>query len=54
MGVGEGSAVEIDANGEELLLRKRSYDLDELIAQMSEDCKHAEQDRGPPGGAEEW
>ena len=53
-GVGEGSAIEIDAKGEELLLRKRSYDLNDLIGEMSEDRRHPEQDWGPPLGAEEW
>ena len=53
-GVGEGTAIEIDATGKELLLRKRSYDLDELIAQIPEDRKYPEQNWGPPLGAEEW
>ena len=52
-GVGEGSAIEIDAEGEQLRLRKRTYDLNDLIAEMSESRRHPEQDWGPPLGAEE-
>ena len=53
-GVGEGSAIEIDSMGEELHLRKRNFDLKDLIAEMSHDRQHSEQDWGPPRGAEEW
>ena len=53
-GIGEGSAIEIDAIGEELRLRKRNFDLNELITEMSEDRKHPEHEWGSPVGAEEW
>ena len=53
-GVREGSAIEIDLQGEELHLRKRNFDLNQLIAAMSPDRTHPEQDWGPPQGAEEW
>ena len=52
-GIGEGTAIEFDPQGEKLLLRKREYDLDDLISQMSGDREHPEQDWGPPAGAEE-
>ena len=53
-GVSEGSAIEFYPRGEELLLRRRTYDLDDLIAAMPKDRQHPEQDWGPRQGAEEW
>lgn len=53
-GVEEGSPVEIIAQGECILLRKRRYDLDALIAEMSPDRQHPEIDWGRPEGAEVW
>ena len=37
-----------------ILLRKRRYDLDALIAEMSPDRQHPEIDWGRPEGAEVW
>lgn len=33
---------------------KSQYDLAEMLAQISADNLHAEQDFGPPQGGEEW
>ncbi|MYB17049.1 MAG: AbrB/MazE/SpoVT family DNA-binding domain-containing protein [Chloroflexi bacterium] len=53
-GVGEGSAIEIDPKGEELHLRKRNFDLNDLIKEMSRNRQHPEEEWGPPLGEEEW
>ena len=53
-GVREGSAVELVSRGEEVVIRKKRYDLDEMLARVSPDNLHAEADFGPPAGREEW
>ncbi len=53
-GVQEGSAIEIVADGDEVILRKKSYDLSEMLAQVTEENLHVEQDFGPPQGKEVW
>ncbi len=53
-GVQEGSAIEIVPRGDQVVLRKRSYDLASMLAQMSPDNLHSEQDSGPAQGNEEW
>ena len=53
-GVQEGSAIEIVPQGDQVVLRKRSYDLVGMLAQMSPDNLHPEQDSGPAQGNEEW
>ncbi|MYI82074.1 MAG: AbrB/MazE/SpoVT family DNA-binding domain-containing protein [Chloroflexi bacterium] len=53
-GVHEGSAIEIDSRGDEVVLRKRKYDLAELVSQLHPDNQHAEQDWGAPQGDEAW
>ena len=53
-GVQEGSAIEIVSDGDEIILRKKSYDLSEMLAQVTDDNLHAEQDFGPAQGKEVW
>ena len=53
-GVHEGSAIEIVPHGDEVVLRKKKYDLEELVAQMNPDNQHPEQDWGEPQGDEAW
>ena len=53
-GVQEGSAIEIVPEGDTLLLRKQSYDLDGLLAQITPENVHGEQDTGAPQGNEIW
>lgn len=53
-GVHEGSAIEIVASGDEVVLRKRKYDLADLVARMRPEHQHPEQDWGAPQGEEVW
>ena len=53
-GVSEGAAIEMDARGEQVVMRKRNYDLDDLLAQVTPDNLHPEQDTGDAQGKEEW
>jgi antitoxin MazE len=53
-GVREGSAIEIISRGEQLVLRKRTYNLADMLAQVTADNLHSEFDTGPALGNEEW
>ena len=53
-GVQEGSAIEIIPRGDHVILRKESYDLGEMLAQVTADNLHSEQDAGPAQGNEAW
>ena len=53
-GVQEGSAIELVPQGDHVLLRKRSYDLASMLAQVTPGNVHTEQDSGPARGNEEW
>ena len=53
-GVQEGSAIEIIPRGDHVILRKECYDLGELLAQVTADNLHSEQDTGPAQGNEQW
>ena len=53
-GVREGSAIEIISRGEQLVLRKRTYNLADMLAQVTADNLHPELDTGPAQGNEEW
>ena len=53
-GVREGSAIEIVPRGEQLVLRKRTYKLADMLAQVTADNLHPELDTGPAQGNEEW
>ena len=53
-GVQEGSAIEIVSRGDQVVLSKKSYDLTEMLARVTVDNIHAEQDTGPAQGNERW
>ena len=53
-GVREGSTIEIVARGEEVVLRKRPYDLATMLSHVNPENLHPEQDSGPAAGLEEW
>ncbi len=53
-GVSAGSAVEIVPRGETLVLKKHTYDLGTLLAGITPDNVHGEQDSGEPQGNEAW
>ena len=53
-GVREGSTIELVPDGDILLLRKRTYNLDTLLDRISPENLHQEQDWGNAQGAEAW
>ena len=53
-GVREGSAVELVSRGEQVVMRKKKYDLTEMLAKVSPENLHSEVDLGPPAGREKW
>ena len=53
-GVQEGSAVEIIPRGDHIVLRKRTYDLADMLAQVTAYNLHPELDAPTTGGNEEW
>ena len=53
-GVREGSAIEIIPRGDDVVLRKEAYDLAKMLAQVTDDNLHADQNTGPIQGNEEW
>ena len=53
-GVQEGSAIEMVSRGDQVVLSKKSYDLTEMLARVTVDNIHAEQDSGPAQGNERW
>lgn len=53
-GVREGSAIEIVPQGDHVVLRKETYDLADMLAQVTFDNLHSEQESGPAQGSEEW
>ena len=54
LGVQEGSAVEIIPGENQVVLRKRQFVLSEMLADMTDDNLHAEQDAGSARGNEGW
>ena len=53
-GVCEGSAIEIVSHGDQVVLRKRTYNLADMLDQVTEDNLHPELDTGPAQGNEAW
>ncbi len=56
-GVREGSAVDISIAGGDIVirrLRRRSVNLDDLLARVTPENLHAEIDTGAPVGREAW
>ena len=53
-GVSEGSVIDMASHGDRVVMRKRTYDLDELLSRITDDNLHPEQDTGEPLGNEQW
>jgi antitoxin MazE len=53
-GVRDGSAIEIITAGDELVLRKQTYNLEQLLSQVTPDNLHAEHETGTAQGGEAW
>ena len=53
-GLRAGAPVEIQQRDGEIVVRKKSYDLDLMLSQITEDNLHPEIDTGPPVGNEVW
>ena len=53
-GVQEGSSIEIAPSRDGITMRKAPYDLDRMLATLTNDNLHPEEDFGPPQGAEVW
>ena len=53
-GVQEGSEIQIIPQGEQIMLRKKPYNLHDMLAQVTPENLHTEWDTGIPQGREEW
>ena len=53
-GVQEGSTIEIVPVGDGVVMRKKVYDLDDMLSQVNARNLHLEENTGPPQGNEEW
>lgn len=53
-GISEGSAVEMDAQDKQIIMRKRTYDLADMLTRITADNLHPEQDIGENQGKEQW
>ena len=53
-GVSEGSAIEMESRGDRVVMRKKAYDLDDMLSRVTADNLHPEQDTGEPQGNEKW
>ena len=52
--VSEGSGVEMASQGDGVVMRKRPYDLADMLSAVTADSLHPEQDTGEPQGNEQW
>ncbi len=53
-GVSEGSAIEMDSQGDRIVMRKQTYNLAEMLTRVTPDNLHLEQDTGDTQGNEQW
>ena len=53
-GVREGSKIEMVSRGDRLVMRKKAYNLAEMVAGITPDTLHAEVDTGTAQGQEDW
>ena len=53
-GVQEGSSIEMISQGDQVVMRKKTYDLDDMLDQVTEGNLHPEADTGPAQGNEAW
>ncbi|MDP6591315.1 MAG: AbrB/MazE/SpoVT family DNA-binding domain-containing protein [Alphaproteobacteria bacterium] len=54
LGVTDGSAIEISADSERVILEKPKYDLQDLLDGVTPENLHGETDFGAAAGGEEW
>ena len=53
-GIQEGSSIEMISQGDQVVMRKKAYDLDDMLDQVTEANLHPEADAGPARGNEAW
>ena len=53
-GVSEGSSMAMDVQDGRIVMRKRTYDLAEMLTRVTADNAHPEQDIGEAQGNEQW
>ncbi len=53
-GVREGSTIELVPRGDRVVMRKATYNLADMLAEITDDNLHPEAETGPPQGNEEW
>ena len=53
-GVQEGSLIEMEASNDRVVLRKRRYDLADMLERVTSDNLYSGLDSGPPVGNEIW
>ena len=53
-GVSEGSAIEMASLGDQVVLRKQSYNLADLLSKVTAENLHDEQEVGESLGREQW
>jgi len=53
-GVSEGSAIDMASYGDQVVMRKRPYNLADMLSQVTDDNLHPEQDIGESRGNEQW
>ena len=53
-GVHEGTAIEIVSRRDQVVMRKKTYSLDDMLARITADNLHSVSDTGPVQGNEEW
>ncbi len=53
-GVQEGTLIELSPKGDHVVMRKKTYHLDDMLAQITSENLHPEWDTGPTQGKEEW
>ena len=53
-GVHEGAAIEIVSRGNQVVMHKRTYSLDDMLARITADNLRSVSDTGPVQGNEAW
>jgi antitoxin MazE len=54
MKISEGTTVDVVVRDDEIVIRRKKYTLDDLLAKVTPDNIHGETDWGAPMGREEW
>ena len=53
-GVHDGSGIEMGSHRNQVVMHRRTYSLDDMLARITADNLHSESDTGPVQGNEEW